>query len=112
MSLTGVLNVRFQPYRLEMSRCWDPTDARISCLACHDPHQNVVKDLTAYDPKCLACHVTRGHKVTAAMPGPACPRATSRCVSCHMPSIELPGSHHHFTDHDIRIVRAGAAYPD
>jgi hypothetical protein len=29
-----------------------------------------------------------------------------------MPKIELAGAHQKFTDHDIRIVRAGEAYPD
>lgn len=112
MALTGVRNVRFQPYRLEMSRCWDPTDARISCLACHDPHLNLVTKTSAYDSKCLACHVTRGRHTTAAKPGPACPRATANCVSCHMPRVEIPGSHFKFTDHNIRIVRKGEPYPD
>jgi hypothetical protein len=36
----SVNNVRFQPYRLENSRCWDAEDTRISCIACHDPHQH------------------------------------------------------------------------
>ena len=34
----GVLNVRFQPYRLTNSKCCDTADARIACSACHDPH--------------------------------------------------------------------------
>jgi hypothetical protein len=29
-----------------------------------------------------------------------------------MPKIELPGAHAGFTDHQIRIVRAGEAYPN
>src|ERR1700733_6956352 len=35
----GPINVRFQPYRLEKSRCWGTEgDARLTCVACHDPH--------------------------------------------------------------------------
>ncbi len=34
----GVLNVRFQPYRLTNSKCFDTTDSRLACAACHDPH--------------------------------------------------------------------------
>ena len=56
MSLKTVVNVRFQPYRLALSKCFDNDDRRISCLACHDPHQDVNDDLTSYDAKCLACH--------------------------------------------------------
>jgi hypothetical protein len=29
-----------------------------------------------------------------------------------MPKIELPGSHAKFTDHQIRVVRPGAGYPN
>jgi hypothetical protein len=102
----GVLTVRFQPYRLTNSKCYDTDDKRISCTACHDPHQEVNKVDASYDGKCLACH--NGGKPTAR----ACKTATSSCVSCHMPKIEIPGSHHKFSDHEIRIVRANAPYPD
>ena len=56
----GIRNVRFQPYRLEGSRCYDANDKRITCLACHDPHVQLVTDIQSYDSKCLACHVLRG----------------------------------------------------
>lgn len=52
----GVERVRFQPYRLEESRCWGEGDARLTCIACHDPHQPLNHDPAAYDAKCLACH--------------------------------------------------------
>ena len=35
----GPAFVRFQPYRLENSKCFIGNDPRISCLACHNPHQ-------------------------------------------------------------------------
>ncbi|MGH9490633.1 MAG: multiheme c-type cytochrome [Terriglobales bacterium] len=115
MGVTGTLDVRFQPYRLTLSQCWNPTDARISCLACHNPHQPLATQPAAYDHACLACHVVKGQTATAAVakthPGPACPVATHNCVTCHMPLVHLPGSHDLFTDHDIRIVRAGEPYP-
>jgi hypothetical protein len=102
----GVLSVRFQPYRLTNSKCYDADDKRISCTACHDPHQEVNKVDASYDGKCLACH--SGGKPSAH----ACKTASSNCVSCHMPKIEIPGSHHKFSDHEIRIVKANAPYPD
>ena len=54
----GSLNVRFQPYRLENSRCWKEGkgDARITCLSCHDPHQPLAMDPASYDSSCLQCH--------------------------------------------------------
>ncbi len=40
----GVASVRFQPYRIAGSKCYDADDPRISCLACHDPHQELVSE--------------------------------------------------------------------
>lgn len=105
----GPSNVRFQPYRLANSRCFDGADSRISCIACHDPHQRVVRDAAYYDSKCLACH---SHSASMAAPhAKVCPVAKTNCTSCHMPKVPFPGGHFIFTDHDIRVVRPGAAYP-
>ncbi len=52
----GIGNVRFQPYRLANSRCYDAADSRIKCTACHNPHRAVEKSAAAYDAKCVACH--------------------------------------------------------
>lgn len=104
--IRGVIDVRFQPYRLTNSKCYDPDDARISCVACHDPHQEVESRDRVYDSKCQACH---GGGKASAKP---CKVASASCVGCHMPKIEIPGSHNKFTDHEIRIVRANAPYPD
>jgi len=92
-------DVRFQPYRLWSSLCYDPDDPRISCLACHDPHVEPNTQLTDYDPKCQACH--GGGKAGAK----ACPVSKHNCASCHMPKTDLPGAHYKFTDHRIRIVK-------
>jgi hypothetical protein len=108
----GILNVRFQPYRLEHSRCYDPTDKRISCVACHDPHVDLVTDLESYDPKCLACHLRSGEKPTLTRRAATCPRAAKACVGCHMPKLSLPGSHYKFADHFIRVYKQGESYPD
>lgn len=102
MRIRGISTIRFQPYRLTNSRCYDAEDRRISCVACHDPHGALVTSPAAYDPKCLACHST----------GKTCPRASSNCVECHMPKYELPGAHAKFTDHQIRIVRLGESFPN
>ncbi|HLY15785.1 MAG TPA: multiheme c-type cytochrome [Bryobacteraceae bacterium] len=96
-------NVRFQPYRLTNSKCYDADDKRIRCTACHDPHVEVVRGAANYDAKCLACHGPGGK---------SCPVAKKDCTNCHMPKTDLPGAHRQFTDHQIRIVRAGAPYPN
>lgn len=110
-NILDVRNVRFQPYRLENSRCYDPTDRRIDCLACHDPHRPLDRDLMDYDSKCLACHAKAPGKRDRVHSAPACPVSRDRCVTCHMPKVTIPGSHFQFTDHYIRIVHPGAPYP-
>lgn len=109
---TGIANVRFQPYRLEKSRCWRKGDARLTCIACHDPHLPLVRDAAAYDRQCLTCHKSPSMQETGNHPGRACPVATAKCVSCHMAKYEIPGSYAKFTDHWIRAVKAGTTYPD
>jgi len=109
MRVRGVNNVRFQPYRLQNSGCWD---GRISCLTCHNPHRPRVREVAFYDSKCLSCHHQRGTPDARKSDAPECPVSTKDCVSCHMPKYELPGGHFKFTDHQIRVVRAGEPYPD
>lgn len=104
--LTGIGTLRFPAYRLEKSRCWGKGDARVTCIACHDPHKGLVKDSAAYDGRCLSCHVNAaGAKPTADHPGTACPVSTKDCASCHMPKYEVPDMHTKFTDHMIRVVK-------
>lgn len=112
----GIANVRFQPYRLANSKCYqNPDDRRISCTACHDPHGALVKDKPAYDVNCLACHKGGVATLKAAAKqrtAPACrDKKLRNCASCHMPAIEPPELHYPFTDHHIRIVKTGEAYP-
>src|SRR3989441_5259656 len=54
--LRGLITVRFQPYRMFTSRAHDPADMRLTCTACHNPHENPSTDDAFFDPKCLACH--------------------------------------------------------
>src|SRR5439155_6780357 len=82
----GVLNVRFQPYRLTNSKCYSVADARIRCGACHDPHGPLETSAAAYDAKCGACHSAKAR-------AKVCSVAKQNCVSCHMPKVELPGAH-------------------
>jgi hypothetical protein len=106
------LNVRFAPYRLENSKCWSKPDARLTCVACHDPHQPLEHDPAAYDSRCLKCHVNQlGAKTTADRrdsdhpdsdhPGAACPVSTKNCTTCHMPKVVSALQNSTFTDHWI-----------
>jgi hypothetical protein len=108
----GMVNVRFQPYRIFGSKCYDFDDKRISCTACHNPHEAMSQEAKFYDAKCTACHrtapATKAERVALLCKS----GKQSNCVSCHMPQYEIPGSHHKFTDHRIRVVKAGEGYID
>ena len=106
LKIRGTANVRFQPYRLTNSQCFLSGDSRIACTACHNPH--AAPDAKAYDAKCVACHNTQN----TAIGKKTCKVATAACVSCHMPKFTVPGSHHAFADHWIRVARPGDPYPD
>lgn len=116
----GINNVRFQPYRLFTSRGHNPDDPRMSCTACHNPHEHLATEPSYYDAKCFACHlnkaeakiVVRAQTPSADRTAKPCPVETKNCASCHMPEIELPGSHFKFTDHRIRVVKKGEAFPN
>jgi hypothetical protein len=111
--ISGVSQVRSQPYRLQSSKCWGKGDPRITCVACHDPHVPLMREASGYDEKCLKCHVLAvGSKTTRDHPGAACPVATKNCATCHMPKIEVPEMHYAFADHLIRVVRLGASFPE
>jgi hypothetical protein len=110
--LKGAATARSQPYRLESSKCWGSGDARLTCMACHDPHKPLQTEPSDYDAVCASCHVTTGERKTANHQGDACPTSTKNCVSCHMEKVYVPEMHSKFTDHRIRIVRAGEAYPE
>ncbi|HUC28821.1 MAG TPA: multiheme c-type cytochrome [Candidatus Acidoferrum sp.] len=112
----GVANVRFQPYRLANSKCFDGADGRISCIACHDPHNDLVQDASSYDAKCTACHQvkTAGQKNLEASSAKSCPVATAKCTGCHMPKVGINSAAGPliFTDHTIRRALPGEAYPN
>ncbi|MDE3164275.1 MAG: cytochrome c3 family protein [Acidobacteriota bacterium] len=106
--IRGTANVRFQPYRLTNSPCYTTGDSRIACTACHDPHAALAADVRYYDSKCAACH----NAANTAIAKRTCKVGKEKCVTCHMPRYEAPGSHHAFFDHWIRVARAQDPYPD
>lgn len=112
---SGKATVRFPAYRLEKSRCWGAAgDSRLTCFSCHDPHAPLQREASAYDADCLSCHSSgkSAAAFVAAHMAPACPVATTKCVTCHMPKFEIPDMHYKFTDHMIRVVRNDAPFPD
>ncbi|HEY0758711.1 MAG TPA: multiheme c-type cytochrome [Acidisarcina sp.] len=121
----GPSTARSAPYRLVTSKCWGKGDARLTCTACHDPHVQLQTESAAYDHVCLQCHAASiigvhtadtpekaAGKASLKAAGKACPVQSSKCTSCHMQKVYVPEMHDVFTDHRIRIARAGEIFPE
>jgi hypothetical protein len=120
LGISGIFTLRFPAYRLQASRCWIKPDARLTCFACHNPHQPLVRELSSYDKNCLSCHQnTRAAGTTLSSAdhtslrtkasAPPCPVGQKACVTCHMPKYQVPEIHATFTDHKIAIHRERSA---
>ena len=110
---------RFPVYGLASSRCYQASGGKLTCITCHNPHQNAKTDPKFYEAVCLNCHTSSPNNarksVQAEQPhhqpvqGKVCPvNALSGCISCHLPSkrvftdTSLPTS---MADHLIKIYR-------
>lgn len=104
------VSVRFQPLGLLASKCYR-SSGRLSCLTCHDPHADAVREDSYYTAKCLECHPPAATPESAASAASSsrCRRNQPQdCLPCHMRSSS-PLPNLIFTDHRIRIYRAASA---
>ncbi|MBB6052384.1 multiheme c-type cytochrome [Armatimonas rosea] len=99
-NLSKTATNRFQPYGLSLSKCFQKSDDKLSCVTCHNPHEDASTDTKQYEAVCVSCH---------AAPKKACPvNPKEKCVSCHMPTrsafanAEFSVS---MADHFIRVFR-------
>ncbi len=89
------LSIRFQPVGLMASECFRKSNA-LTCVTCHDPHQNARRDAAFYTEKCIGCHSTASSTTNG------CRRqAGENCLPCHMQK-RSPADFLVFTDHRIR----------
>jgi len=102
----NITNVRFQPYRLVNSRCYDAADARIRCTSCHDVHNDTPRTIASFDKQCRSCHsASNGKPGAKAVQG--CEIGMRRLSHA---KVEIKEAHNKFTDHWIRIARPGAPF--
>jgi tetratricopeptide (TPR) repeat protein len=91
------LLVSNQVNALRRAECFVQSGAKLSCTACHDPHDDSKDVGNRSVATCLGCHAAsvKGHAAI-------CPvNAKSECIGCHMPSIQKASFH--MTDHWIRV---------
>ena len=86
------LSIRFAPVGLTASACYRRSPD-LSCVTCHNPHQNANHDTSHYTQKCLSCHDARQ---------PCKAGERNDCVRCHMQK-RSPAPYLTFTDHRIRV---------
>jgi predicted CXXCH cytochrome family protein len=71
---------------LSNSECWRQTAGQITCVNCHNPHEDAARDVTEArsEKTCLGCH-SASVKQHAGL----CPvNRTGGCVRCHMPDVK------------------------
>lgn len=97
---------RMQTYGLMESKCFQKSPETLSCITCHNPHENAkiaTREPLFYERACLKCHSKPAESQKTCPVNP-----TSSCVSCHMPSRKaLSGSDipMKMADHKIQIPK-------
>jgi tetratricopeptide (TPR) repeat protein len=99
-------------FSMILSKCYRKSDAKLSCIRCHDPHQQPSGEEAAryFKKKCLTCHT----ETSCALPEKAREesRAEDDCIACHMPKRDVTIiSHASLTNHRI-VTTLGQPFPD
>jgi Flp pilus assembly protein TadD len=91
------LLVANQVRAVQSSECFLESRKAFSCTICHDPHNDFSQGDQRAVNACLGCHAA-----TVKPHAAICPvNATSGCIDCHMPSVEMGPLH--LVDHVIRV---------
>jgi hypothetical protein len=110
---------RFMPYGLSLSRCFQASSGRFTCITCHNPHTNASTDQNTYEAICLSCHSRTSISSARPQHTPAASQVNRRvvqcpvnprkgCINCHMPTRHvfpinpIPIA---MADHWIRVMR-------
>ena len=93
---------------MKLSRCYQATGGKLSCLTCHDPHEQPEKAeaATYFRAKCLGCHTGSSCRLSLQARRQTAP--PDDCAGCHMPKRDVARiSHSALTNHRIP-ARPGA----
>jgi hypothetical protein len=94
---------RFQPFGLSLSKCFIQSNNALTCITCHNPHEDAKTDSKSYEPACLSCHSGKSADKKACPVNPK-----EKCIGCHMPTRPVfPGSPlpNAMADHFIRVYK-------
>jgi hypothetical protein len=93
---------------MKLSRCFRASGGKLSCLTCHNPHQqpDSAGAPAYFRARCLRCHTERSCQLSLAIRrNNAVP---DNCIACHMPKRDVEKiSHSALTNHRIP-ARPGA----
>ena len=94
-----------------LSKCYRSCGGRMSCLTCHDPHEQPRSDAAGYYRKrCLSCHQETSCSVPLLVRRRKAP--PDDCAGCHMLKQSLALiSHAALTNHRI-VAHEGEPYPE
>jgi Tfp pilus assembly protein PilF len=110
---SGSIDVVSHADRLRQSRCFLASKdgpAPLECATCHNPHGPPTA-AAARNAPCRDCHADSTLRTRFAQSATlADHRASSDCVSCHMPKVQEQGvPHGTFTEHWIRRMRTASS---
>jgi hypothetical protein len=99
-------------YSMTLSKCYRASQGRLSCITCHDPHEEPTREEAPayFRGKCLTCHTNQSCKLPIEMRTQN--TVANNCTGCHMPKREIQViSHSSATNHRI-VATPDEPYPD
>jgi hypothetical protein len=88
--------------QMRESRCFQNSEGRLGCTACHDPHSvpTVAERIEFFRHRCLSCHAERGCQ----LPMDRRLAQENSCIDCHMSKLDASDVPHTAqTDHRILV---------